>query len=119
MSFKFEKLEVWHESMDLADDINRMTASLPKTEIFNLSSQIRRAADSVSLNIAEGSTATSNAEQARFINIAIRSCNEVVCCLYKCARRKYVDDNCFQLFYNKYDRLGARLQAFRNALVNK
>ncbi len=104
--------------MDLADDINKLTELFPQKEIYNLSSQIRRAADSVSLNIAEGSTATSNTEQARFINISIRSCNEVVCCLYKSLRRSYNGDADFKSFYDKYDRLVARLQAFRNSLDN-
>lgn len=118
MPFKFEKLEVWKDSMNLSDEIDKMTESFPKKEIFNLSSQIRRAADSVSLNIAEGSTGTSNAEQSRFINISIRSCNEVVCCLYKSVRRKYITDSSFKSFYDQYDRLVARLQAFINSLGN-
>ena len=116
MPFKFEKLEVWNESMQLADEIDVIVEEFPQKEIFNLSSQIRRAGDSVSLNIAEGSTATSNAEQIRFLNIAIRSCNEVVCCLYKAIRRKYINETNFKILYDKYDRLVARLQAFRNSL---
>lgn len=116
MSFKFEKLQVWQDSMDLAEDINKMIDVFPQKEVYNLSSQIRRAADSVSLNIAEGSTATSNAEPARFINISIRSCNEVVCCLFKSLRRTYIGEEEFKIYYNNYDKLVARLQAFRNSL---
>eukprot|EP01035_Chromulina_nebulosa_P008459 gene8459-11454_t len=50
--------------MDLGEEIDQLARKLPQLEIYNLSSQIRRAADSVALNIAEGSCATSNAEQA-------------------------------------------------------
>ena len=119
MPFKFEKLNVWHEAMDLGEEIDQLAKKLPQLEIYNLSSQIRRAADSVALNIAEGSCATSDAEQARFLNIAIRSCNEVVCCLYKCKRRNYIEESIFKLNYEKFDRHVARLQAFRNAILKK
>ena len=78
MAFKFEKLTVWQRSFDLADDINLLTKSFPREEMFALTSQIRRAADSVCLNIAEGSTGQSNAEFIRFLRYALRSDVEVV-----------------------------------------
>lgn len=83
MPFKFEKLIVWQKALDLADAVYQMTVKcFPKEEMYVLTSQIRRAADSVSLNIAEGSTGQSNAEFTRFLNIALRSDVEVVGCLY-------------------------------------
>jgi four helix bundle protein len=54
MSFKFEKLIVWQKAVDLSG-IHDLTKSFPKDELFVLTAQIKRAADSVSLNIAEGS----------------------------------------------------------------
>ena len=48
--FKFEKLIVWQKAMDLGEDINKLTDNFPSKEIYNLSSQIRRAVDSVALN---------------------------------------------------------------------
>ena len=66
MSFKFEKLLVWQKAVDLLADIDSLTKTFPKDEIFVLSSQIKRAADSVSLNIAEGSTGQSNPEFKKF-----------------------------------------------------
>ncbi len=116
MSFKFEKLIVWQEAMDLGEEVNRLSFTFPPSEVYNLSSQIRRAADSIALNIAEGCTATSNAEQVRFINIAIRSCNEVVCCLHKSLRRAYMTEEAFKISYQKFEQHLIRLQAFRNAL---
>jgi four helix bundle protein len=62
MSFKFEKLKVWQKAVDLASDVDELTKTFPKDELFILSAQIKRAADSVSLNIAKGSTGQSNAE---------------------------------------------------------
>jgi len=89
MAFKFEKLIVWQKSLDLSDEVNQLTKTFPKDEIYVLASQIKRAADSVSLNIAEGSTGQSNPEFGRFLGIALRSNIEVVSCLYLAQRRGY------------------------------
>jgi four helix bundle protein len=51
MEFKFEKLIIWQKSMDFGEEINSMAYKFPKSELFNLSSQIRRAVDSIALNI--------------------------------------------------------------------
>ena len=56
MAFKFEKLRVWELAIDLSLEVNLLTKKFPSEEKFILSQQMRRAADSVALNIAEGST---------------------------------------------------------------
>jgi four helix bundle protein len=56
MPFKFEQLEVWSLALDYIDLMYEIAGCLPRSEEFNLKSQITRAATSVSLNIAEGST---------------------------------------------------------------
>jgi four helix bundle protein len=99
MAFKFEKLKVWQKALDLADEIDMMTKTFPKDEIYVLTSQVKRAADSISLNIAEGSTGQSNAEFKRFLRYAQRSDIEVVGCLHLAKRRKYLnDDRFFELY---------------------
>lgn len=92
MPFKFESLKVWQLSLDLADKIHLLTRTFPKEELFILTSQIKRAADSVNLNIAEGSTGQSNVEFQRFLNYSIRSGIEVVSCLYLAHRRNYINN---------------------------
>ena len=82
MAFKFESLRIWHLSLELTDEIDLLAQTFPKHEIYSLSSQIRRAANSVSLNIVEGSTGLTNTEFKRFLVIANRSALEVVGCLY-------------------------------------
>ncbi|MNK06377.1 hypothetical protein D3C87_242720 [compost metagenome] len=99
MSFKFEKLKVWQKSLDLADEIDKLTKTFPKEELFILTSQIKRAADSISLNIAEGSTGQSNAEFTRFLRYALRSDIEVVGCLHLAKRRKYLQEEHFTKLY--------------------
>jgi four helix bundle protein len=99
MSFKFEKLKVWQKAVDLSTDVNELTRTFPKEELFILSGQIKRAADSVSLNIAEGSTGQTNAEFNRFLGFALRSNIEVVGCLYLAQRRNLIDQENFTKIY--------------------
>lgn len=70
MPFKFEKLEVWQLALDYIDITYEIAGQLPRSEEYNLKSQILRAATSVALNIAEGSTSQTDVEQARFLGLA-------------------------------------------------
>lgn len=95
MAFKFEKLEVWRESVELSSAVHNVTLSFPKDELYVLTSQIKRAADSVSLNIAEGSTGQTNAEFRRFLSFAIRSGIEVIGCIYLAKKRNLINEDDF------------------------
>lgn len=99
MEFKFEKLIIWQKAMDLGEEINVLANKFPSKEIYNLSSQIWRAADSIALNIAEGSTGQTNPEFKKFMGYAIRSLAEVVTCLYKAKRREYITEIEFSQLY--------------------
>ena len=112
MAFKFESLRVWQVSLEFGEKINSLADEFPKKEMFNLSTQIRRATDSIGLNIAEGSTGQSNAEQKRFLIFANRSTLEVVDCLIKARLRKYVDETAFTNLYSEAEKLVKMLQAF-------
>ena len=114
MSFKFEKIIVWQKAMDFGEDIHRLAKKLPDEEKFNLSSQIRRAADSIALNIAEGSIAQSNPEFKKFLGYSIRSLAEVVTCLQKIHRREYILNEEFTQLYDFAFNLMNMLVAFRN-----
>lgn len=99
MNFKFEKLLIWQKAMDLAEEIHELSKKIPKEELYNLTSQINRAADSIALNIAEGSISQTNPEQHRFLGYSIRSIAEVVTCLHKAKRRKYISTDEFEKNY--------------------
>lgn len=116
MAFKFEKLEVWKLAIDMADEVHLLTRAFPKEEMFSLTSQMKRAADSVSLNIAEGSTGQSDPEQRRFLGYAQRSALEVVNCLYLAIKRGYIEQIIFDSFYTNLDKLVSKIQAFKNSL---
>ena len=118
MPFKFEKLEVWQLSLEYSDIIYMIAAQLPRSEDYNLRSQITRAATSVSLNIAEGSTSQTDDEQARFLGMAIRSLIETVACLHHIKRRQYlVDVALLRNAYQRAETLVAKLHAMRKAIA--
>ena len=76
--FSFEKLEVWQTARLLVVDIYKTTSTFPDSERFGLTNQLRRAANSVCANLAEGGTRISSKEQAHFTSIAYGSLIEVL-----------------------------------------
>ncbi|HAK78394.1 MAG TPA: four helix bundle protein [Runella sp.] len=116
MAFKFEQLVVWQKAIELSGTVHELTLTFPKEEAFILTAQIKRAADSISLNIAEGSTGQSNAEFGRFLGYAIRSSIEVVSCLYIGKRRNIINETDFKKLYSDVEQIIKMTQALRNSL---
>ncbi len=113
MEFKFEKLSIWQKAMDYGEVIHSVAAKFPGDEIYNLTSQVRRAVDSIALNISEGSIGQSNPELRKFIGYAIRSLAEVVTCLHKARRREYISEVEFSEHYDYAFNLMNMMVAFR------
>jgi four helix bundle protein len=116
MSFKFEELKVWQKAIDLSCEIHKATLTFPKEELYILTSQMKRAADSISLNIAEGSTGQSDAEFSKFLGYALRSAIEVISCLYIGKKRDLIDNDTFAKFYNETENLIIMIQALRKSI---
>lgn len=88
--YGFEKLDVWHNARSLAKSIYLITNDFPNFEKYGLSSQIQRAAISISSNIAEGTGRTSAKEQKRFVEIAYGSLMETLSQLYLAVDLEYI-----------------------------
>ena len=116
MAFKFEGLEVWQLGVEYLDLVYQIAGQLPSCEQYNLKSQIVRAATSITLNIAEGSASQTDAEQGRFLGMAIRSLIETVACLRLIERRKYVEGELLTEGNSFSEKLFATFQAFRKSL---
>jgi len=67
MKLKFEDLKVWQRAVEYTNAIHELTRTFPNEEKFILTSQIKRAADSIALNIAEGSLGQTDPEFSRFL----------------------------------------------------
>ncbi len=116
MDFKFEKLRIWQASMTFGDVVFKLSKNFPKEELYSLTSQIRRAVDSIALNIAEGSTGNSQLEFRKFVGYSLRSISEVVTCLHKAKLRGYVEAKAFDEVYTQAFELMNSIAAFRNTL---
>ncbi len=116
MAFKFEKLIVWQKALDLSDEVNQLTKTFPKDEQYVLTSQIKRAADSVSLNIAEGSTGQTNPEFNRFLSYALRSNIEVVGCIFIGQRRGYIQQASFDKIYHMCEEILVMINGLKKTL---
>lgn len=117
MSFKFENLEVWKKALELSFEVHELTRSFPKEELYILTSQLKRAADSVVLNIAEGSTGQSNPEFRKFLGYAIRSAVEVVACLYLGQRREMINRHDFKRLYDAVEEIIKMTQGLKKSLA--
>jgi four helix bundle protein len=89
----YQDLIAWQRAMDLVAEIYRIVKKLPKEELFELSSQMRRAAVSIPSNIAEGQARGSKKEFIRFLSIALGSKSELETQLLLSVKVKYLTDS--------------------------
>jgi four helix bundle protein len=105
----FRKLKVYEKAIDFAVLIYKQTKSFPREEQFGLTNQLRRAATSISLNIAEGSGNKSNKEFQRFLEIALRSNYEVMTCLELALRLNYCSKEDYKTLIAESDEIAAMI----------
>lgn len=86
----FEQLEIWQKAIDLAVLIYKITNSFPKSEIYSLTNQMRRASSSISANIAEGYGRHGYKEKLQFYKIANGSLLETKSFCYLACRLDYI-----------------------------
>lgn len=113
--FKFEKLKVWQKGLDFAHDVYGASHDFPSDERFGLTNQIRRAANSISSNIAEGS-ARPDADFVRFVGYATGPLYEVVTQAFIARRKGFIGEVEFQRLYAEADEIGRMLSGLRESL---
>lgn len=89
----FKDLKVWQKAMDISVEVYQLTAGFPFQEIYGLTNQIRRASNSVSLNIAEGHGRNSTKSYVNFLNIANGSLNELESGLILSVKLNFIKDS--------------------------
>ena len=115
--FNFEKLDVWQKAIDFADLTYSLTRSFPQDERFGLTNQMRRAAVSVSSNIAEGSSRVSRTDLARFVEIATGSLFEVVSTSTIGLRQGFLSQEQYRQVYDAAEQQGKMLSGLRRSLI--
>lgn len=116
---RWQKLEVWKLSDDLAYRVYQVTKHFPKEEIYGLTSQLRRAALSIPTNIVEGYSRKGDKELSRFINISLGSLAETKYLLYFSHRLGYLKDSEYDDLREGYNKLGKLLWKFYEAIDSK
>ena len=109
----FRKLKIYQRAVTLATRVYLITGRLPREEDFGLRSQMRRAAVSVVLNIAEGSGGSSDRELIRFLEMARRSLYELLACAQICIELAALPRSECQALSVDADELAAMVTGFR------
>jgi four helix bundle protein len=115
--FHFEKLEVWQKAIEFADLVYTDTRSFPLDERFGLTNQMRRAAVSISSNLAEGSSRHSKADFARFVEISTGSLFEVVSQAFIAKRQGFLSEDQFCELYQAAEEQSRMQSGLRKALL--
>lgn len=115
MEFNFEKLEVYRDAIEFAHQMYEATNLFPGGEIFGITNQLRRAAISISSNIAEGSSREKK-EFTHFLNIALGSTYECVPLLVISKRQKYISHESFSELIDELHKISAKISALKKSL---
>jgi len=114
--FRFEKLEVWKDAREFASLIYKISSKFPLDEKFGPTNQIRRAAISIALNIAEGSAKGSDPDLRRYLKMAQGSTNEVITATYIALDQQLLTTRDFQEIYDHGHKINAKINSFINAM---
>ena len=117
--YNFEKLEVWKYSIEFAKNIYEITETFPDTEKFGLVSQIRRAAVSISSNLAEGSAKQSLKDQARFTEIAFGSLMEILNQTILAFKLNFIKEKDYFNVREYIDNLSRQLTALKKSQLSR
>ncbi len=112
----FKNLKIWQKSIDLVTEIYLLSGVYPNSEIYGLTSQTRRAAVSVPLNISEGSAKSSNKDFSRFLEMSLGSINELETTLIIAQNLKYINNEKLIDFQNKITELRKMIFKFKDSL---
>jgi four helix bundle protein len=117
--FNFEKLDVWHKTIALADMVYELTSMFPSDERFGLTNQMRRVAVSISSNIAEGTSRSSSLDYSRFIEMATGSLFEVVSQATISKRQGFLSGPDYEKIHLAAEEQSRMLSGLRNSLLSR
>ena len=116
MAFRFEGLEIFHAAIDFSARVYETVRKFPADERFDLTSQARRAVNSIVLNIAEGSGRGTKKDFSRFLDMAVGSTFETVACFFVARRQSYVSQQDLDELKRSGESLSKRINAFKRTL---
>ncbi|MCC8153625.1 MAG: four helix bundle protein [Tannerellaceae bacterium] len=117
-SQSFEQLAVWQKAHQYVLDIYKITKDYPKEEIFGLVNQLRRAASSITANIAEGYVRIGKKEKLRFFNISQGSLEETRNFLILSKDMGYINSEQKDILYSQASEISRMLNAYCKSVLN-
>lgn len=118
VKFRFEELRVYNDSVLFAEKIFILTGNWPSYYRFSLANQLERAAISIPLNIAEGSSRTEK-DFKHFITIARGSCYECIPILAIAHSLKLLSDSDYESYLESLDHIAKMLTKLKNNISPK
>ena len=112
----FKQLKVWRKAHEMTLDTYRVTAALPREEMYGLTSQLRRAAASIGANIAEGCGRRSDGEMCRFLQIARGSASETEYHFLLARDFHFLAEKDFQILTRRSDELQRMLTGLMQSI---
>ncbi|QDP84150.1 four helix bundle protein [Chryseobacterium sp. SNU WT5] len=116
MKHNFKNLNIWKLALELANEVYNLTDQFPKNEEFGLKSQLRRCSVSVTSNIAEGSSRSSNKDFNRFLEISLGSLYELQTQIIISSNRNYFELEKLNKIENKITELQRMISGFQKTL---
>ena len=116
MAFRFEGLEIFHAAIDFSAKVYESVKKFPAEERFDLTSQARRAANSIVLNIAEGSGRGTKKDFSHFLDMAVGSTFETVACFFVARKQSYLSQHELEAMKRDGESLSKRINAFKRTL---
>jgi four helix bundle protein len=111
--FRFERLKVWHKAVELFDLVDQVAERFPSRFQFSVADQIRRAALSISSNIAEGSGRDTSKDSRHFYTMARGSAFELASIATACQRRGLLTTEQYQGIYGRAEEVSKMLTALK------
>lgn len=115
----FEKLKVWQESIELVEGIYTITKKFPADEKFGLTSQMKRAAVSISSNLAEGTSRITKKDKAHFITISFSSVMELLSQVIIARKLGFINEEQYKLLRERLYKISNMLNALKKSILNK
>lgn len=119
MEFGFESLAAWQKSRALVKEVYEIVRTFPSEERYGLSDQMRRAAISVSSNLAEGKGRVSSKDKIHFCQMAYGSLMEVMCQLILAQDLGLISEEYLNKIRIKVEEVGRLINGYRNYLREK
>lgn len=117
--FSFEKLDVWQNSREFVLAIYKLTNNFPSSEIYGITSQIKRSSSSIATNIAEGTSRNTNKDKAHFLTISYSSATETLNHLIISKDLDYITEEEYLLCREKLEKICNQINSLKKYYLSQ